>query len=142
MINNKFIYIVLFFVIEVVSFLIYYNFIDFKNILEFQKLFLEIFILFIWLLSWKLIYETINYIKENRVKNVDDICKKLLEYDNIINDIMQKAPNIKVKTDFDIAKAIVLLHTMEKIVEISSNNDNKIILNSILNESCKIKINF
>lgn len=106
MINNKFIYIVLFFVIEVVSFLIYYNFIDFKNILEFQKLFLEIFILFIWLLSWKLIYETINYIKENRVKNVDDICKKLLEYDNIINDIMQKAPNIKVKTDFDIAKAI------------------------------------
>lgn len=126
-------------VIELIFFIGYKNIVHFDVILENQKQLFEILILLIWLISGKLIIETIDYIKESRVKNLKETFNLILDYDEKIEMLLDRIKHIDNRKKKDITveelwkllveslnaiKILLFIETIERIVENSFGDKN------------------
>ncbi|MDP2103311.1 MAG: hypothetical protein Q8K26_00125, partial [Candidatus Gracilibacteria bacterium] len=104
-----------------------------------QKQLFEILILLIGLISGKLIIETIDYVKESRVKNLKETFNLILDYDEKIEMLLDRIEHIdnRKKKDvtieklgklliesLNIIKILLLIETIERIVENSFGDKN------------------
>lgn len=111
--------------------------------LEIIKLFLEIVILFIALLSWKLIYETFLYIKESRIKNIKTTIELLNYYDKELDELLLNINSINEPLSFEILKIFWIINSLDEVVLLNRKDKNYIIYKNFLNNIYfKIYFNF
>lgn len=114
-----------------------------KEYLELIKLFLEVFILLVWILSWKLIYEIIIYIKESRIKNIKNMLELLWKYDNDIIELLLCIKNIKYWFSQESLKILFILYSLQEILILEKNSPYFKIYNNFLNSIfIKVYLNF
>lgn len=134
-------WIIVFIVIELIFFIGYKNIVHFDKLLENQKQLFEILILLIWLISGKLIIETIDYVKESRIKNLKETFNLILDYDKKIEDLLNaiiSLDKVKKTSDFEeLWKSLVESYGMIKILLLIETID-QIINNSFWDKNYKI----
>lgn len=114
-----------------------------REYLELIKLFLEVFILLVWILSGKLIYEIIIYIKESRIKNIKNMLELLWKYDSDIIDLLLCIKNIKDWFSQESLKILFILNSLQEILILERWSTYFKIYNNFLNSIfIKVYLNF